>query len=102
MKTLYLAGRISGDPDYKAKFRAAEEFVSGLGGYAVVNPAVLPERGFSYSAYIRMSMAMLYECDIVCFLPDWHESIGAGLEYDMATVLGKEIIFYDDDLHNKP
>ena len=95
VKTVYLAGKITGDPKYRSKFRAAAQMLE-LSGFAVVNPATLPPSGFEYAAYIRMSAAMLVECEAVCFLNDWEDSAGARDEYELARVTGKEIFFFDE------
>ena len=95
IKTVYLAGKITGDEKYRSKFRAAATML-GVAGFAVANPAALPYPGFEYAAYIRMSIAMLEECEAVCFLSDWKESNGALQEYEYAKRAGKEIFFYDD------
>lgn len=75
-RTLYLAGKITGDPYYFTKFYNAQKKLEE-GGFIVVNPALLPAEGFTWEAYMRMSGAMLAECAEVCFLPDWKESKGA-------------------------
>ena len=95
MKTVYLAGKITNDPDYKEKFKAAEDFLNEHGGFAVLNPAILPQEGFEYAAYIRMSMAMLKECQAACFLPGWKDSPGARDEFDLAKVQGIDIYFLE-------
>lgn len=90
--TIYIAGRISGDRDYKKKFANYQKKLEAK-GHVVLNPALLPAKGFSYEAYLRMSTAMLKECEVVCFLPDWQKSKGALLEYDLAKELNKLIWF---------
>lgn len=67
-RTLYLAGKITGDPYYFTKFYNAQKKLEE-GGFIVVNPALLPAEGFTWEAYMRMSGAMLAECAEVCFLP---------------------------------
>ena len=79
-RTLYLAGKITGDPYYFTKFYNAQKKLEE-GGFIVVNPALLPAEGFTWEAYMRMSGAMLAECAEVCFLPDWKESKGAKYEF---------------------
>jgi len=93
-QTVYLAGKITDDPDYKQKFQEAAHRIEGR-SFVVLSPAILPEEGFGYEAYIRMSSAMLDECDIVCFLPDWEESRGAVHERSRAEVLGKIIVSFE-------
>ena len=92
--TVYLAGKITGDPCYKAKFRKAAEKLEAE-GFVVLNPATLPDSGFTYEAYIRMSSAMLIECDALCLLEDWKDSEGAMLEYGRATARGMDIFHFD-------
>ena len=94
VKTVYLAGKITGDEGYRKKFaRAAKKL--GEAGCVVVSPAVLPD-GFAYEAYMRMTSAMLDECDAVCMLPDWVDSHGARYEYGRATAMGKPIFMFVD------
>lgn len=94
-ETVYLAGRITGDPFYKTKFyETARELTAA--GFIVVDPAMLPAHGFTWEAYMRMSSAMLEECVAVCFLPDWTESRGATWEYGRAAATGKRIFMFED------
>ncbi len=91
-RTLYLAGKITGDPYYFTKFYNAQKKLEE-GGFIVVNPALLPAEGFTWEAYMRMSGAMLAECAEVCFLPDWKESKGAKYEFGEAMAQNKPFFF---------
>ena len=91
-RTLYLAGKITGDPYYFTKFYNAQKKLEE-GGFIVVNPALLPAEGFTWEAYMRMSGAMLAECAEVCFLPDWIESKGAKYEFGEAMAQNKPFFF---------
>lgn len=54
-RTLYLAGKITGDPYYFTKFYNAQKKLEE-GGFIVVNPALLPGGGLhvgSLYAYVR-------------------------------------------------
>ena len=51
-RTLYLAGKITGDPYYFTKFYNAQKKLEE-GGFIVVNPALLPAEGFTWEAYMR-------------------------------------------------
>jgi len=87
----YIAGKITGEPDYKKKFSAVAEKLIEKGEY-VMNPAILPE-GFEYGHYMNICIEMLRGCDRVVFLQNWIDSKGARTEYLYATLWEKEIIY---------
>ena len=53
-KTVYLAGKITGDPFYRSKFYEAQKKLEE-GGFIVVNPALLPSEGFTWEARFSSS-----------------------------------------------
>lgn len=75
---LYIAGKITGDPDYKAKFEAAQQ-VFEKQGFLVLNPTWMPQ-GLQPADYMRMCFAMIDAADVVAFLPGYELSPGAQLE----------------------
>ncbi len=79
MKTkIYIAGKITGDPDYKAKFKAAADAYKKE-GYIVLNPSWMPQ-GMQPADYMRICFAMIDTADVVAFLPGYELSSGAQLE----------------------
>lgn len=90
---VYLAGRITGDPAYRAKFADAEMVLREL-GHTVLNPAVLPD-GLEYAAYMAIDEQLLRASDAVCLLPDWKQSPGARQERTLARRLGKKLLRYE-------
>lgn len=90
---VYLAGKITGDPAYRAKFADAEMVLREL-GHTVLNPAVLPD-GLEYAAYLLIDEQMLRASDAVCLLPDWEQSPGARQERALARRLGKKLLRYE-------
>lgn len=66
---IYIAGKITGDPDYKAKFEEAENFYK--------------KKGFTV--------------DVVAFLPDFKQSAGAEVEHAYCRYIDKNIRHYEDD-----
>ena len=93
---IYIAGKISGDPEYKLKFQDVDFNIwlalglaaydttpprcrSALDDLVVLNPARLPE-GMEPEDYMRICFAMIDSADLVMFLPDWADSQGAQLE----------------------
>ena len=88
---IYIAGKITGDPNYQIKFKKVEEDFKKM-GFAVLNPATLPP-GMESSDYMRICFAMLDIADAVLFLPDWKESPGARLERDYCVYTGKKSFY---------
>lgn len=86
---VYLAGKITGDPEYQKKFQAAKEQMEKE-GHIVLNPAELPE-GMSAADYMRVCIAMIDTADIIAFLPSWKISGGAKIERDLCRYIGKKI-----------
>lgn len=87
MSKVYIAGKITGDPDYKAKFDAAATVLREQ-GHVVLNPATLPA-GLSTGDYMRICFAMIDCVDMVVLLSDWRESAGAMLEHQHCRYTGK-------------
>lgn len=93
-QTVYLAGKITGDPDFRKKFAEAKEKLQEA-GFLVMSPAEL-EQGFPYDAYKPINKAMIDACEEVLFLPDWRESEGAIYEMGYAQAQGKVIGFFTE------
>lgn len=93
---IFISGKITGDPDYKAKFAAAADFYK-KNGYTVLNPAVLPG-GMLSADYMRICFAMIDTADAVAFLPDFKQSAGAELEHAYCCYTDKNIRHYADDI----
>lgn len=93
---VYIAGKITGDKNYKEKFeRASLKLQSD--GHNVMNPAILPD-GFDYEDYMPICFAMIDVCDAVLFLDDWKDSGGAKREYIHATSLAKKVFYHQKDI----
>ena len=103
---IYIAGKITGDPEYKKKFhftrlniKKALRILSGnkelfdfevnyRADPVVFNPAELPER-MAPADYMRICFAMIDSVDFVVFLPETPESPGAQLELAYCRYIGK-------------
>ena len=60
---IYIAGKISGDKNYKKKFKKAERALKKK-GHSVMNPAWLVEyKAFSWIDYMIVSEAMQRRCE---------------------------------------
>lgn len=84
---VYIAGSISGDKGFFAKFEAYEQRYRNR-GHIVLNPARLPS-GLKVSDYMKICFAMIDVADRVVFLPDWSESGGAKLEMEYCRYTSK-------------
>lgn len=91
--TIYIAGKITGDPDYKAKFARAEKALTSI-NWIVLNPAVHPE-GLPRDAYMHIDMAMIDVADMIYFLPDWEDSEGARLEMQYVKYQSRDYVIGD-------
>lgn len=89
---VYIAGKITGDPNYREKFAAFAE-IEQKRGNVVLNPAVLP-LGLTQAEYMRICFAMIDCADEVSFIPDYKESTGARLEWDYCKKIEKPISVY--------
>ena len=95
--TVYLAGKITGNDNYKRDFIKAEWRAKELLGnnILILSPAVLPEN-IDYNKAINITSAMLREADMVALLKNWNSSNGARHEKELAELLGKKIIELTD------
>ena len=91
MKKVYIAGKITGESNFKEIFKRAEnKFIRQ--GVIVMNPAELPS-GFDYEDYMKVCFAMIDVCDGVHFLSNWQDSEGAKREYNYALATKKTLSF---------
>lgn len=94
-KTVYIAGPVTNDPDYKWKFARAQVRLERK-GYEVINPvnlaAALPST-FTWKQIMEVCLAALSQADEAYFLDGWEESNGATLEF--MSIKGKLPIRYE-------
>lgn len=88
-KRIYLAGPMTGLPEYNYPAFHAEAARLRALGFHVENPAEnqTPECG-TWEGYMRNSVRQMLTCDAVAFLPGWAESRGALLERYIAQQVG--------------
>lgn len=87
---IYIAGKITGEPNYKEKFDIAAKSLEAR-RHIVLNPAELPE-GMLQADYIRICFAMIDAADAIYLLNDWCSSFGASIERSYAMYTGKSIL----------
>lgn len=91
-KTVYIAGAISDDKNYKQKFRKAEEYLRSIGFERIINPTCVPDN-LPYKSYAPISIAFVQVSDIIYVLKDFENSRGAIAEISYASMSGKLIAF---------
>jgi len=88
---VYIAGKITDNPDYMEQFAEAEKVLKQA-GYAVMNPTILPA-GFEHHEYMKVCLGMVDACKSVYMLNNWRDSKGAKMEHDWALGRGKTVIY---------
>ncbi|MBQ6577500.1 MAG: DUF4406 domain-containing protein [Bacteroidales bacterium] len=108
--SIYLSGKITGDPDYREKFAIVAKVLRvKFPGKTVFNPAheyleiaeKLDKSGASdeeaHDILVDMCIRTLKECDAIALMPDWTDSRGAIAEVDAAIREGLKFIFVEKD-----
>ena len=97
MTRVYIAGPMTGLPDFNyPAFNAAAAKLRAL-GLEVLNPAENPPPPCgTWTGYMRMALRQLVECDRVVLLPGWSDSKGALIERSLAQALGMDVAHYLD------
>lgn len=100
--TMYLAGPMTGYPDYnRAEFNKAAEFWVKQ-GFSVYNPAV-PDPNLDdsdWKGYMRRSIRQITGYSYLALLPGWEDSKGAVLEVEIAKALEMPI-YYPEGWYDK-
>lgn len=91
---LFISGKITGDDNFKAKFKQVQDKLIKQ-GHRVLNPCWIDAEmaNLEHSEYLHIDFAMIDIADGIYMLSDWQDSTGAKMEYDYALKSGKEVIF---------
>ena len=105
-KRLYISGGITGVPNYRERFAAAEYFLEFMGfegvspvlnfmpecdGSCVETPTNPRSNGHVWTCWLRADLIGMLQCDGVITLPEWEKSRGAVLEVTTAFNVGMEV-----------
>lgn len=88
---VYLAGKITGEDEYKKEFATAERTLRKKGN-VVLNPATMPE-GMTVRDYMAICTAMIARADAIALLPNWVNSRGAQIEKALAEYMGLKVLY---------
>ena len=95
MTTLYVAGPMTGLPEFNyPAFNAAAKMLRGF-GYVVLNPVdaedhnPTPGTPQEWDWYMRHALRMVLDAEGLALLPGWENSRGARLEVQVAQSLGQ-------------
>lgn len=92
MSRIYLAGPMTGLPEFNYPAFHAEAARLRQLGYHVENPAENnAPADTTWSGYLRLALAQLITCDSIAMLQGWDKSKGARLEYHVASELGMQV-----------
>jgi hypothetical protein len=95
--TLYVAGPMTGLPEFNYPAFVAAAADLRRAGYAVLCPVdsekhnPTPGTPQSWEWYMRHALRMVLNADGIATLPDWESSRGARVEVDLAQHLGMDV-----------
>jgi len=98
---IYISGQVTGDKNYKYKFKRAEEELSSK--YALFEPKVesMPSKDYlrlndkNWDECMIECLKCLDSCDTIYMLRDWEDSKGACIEIGYALGQHKTVIFQE-------
>lgn len=93
---IYLAGPITGNPNYKEEFSIAQKEWEEY-GWKVLNPALTECNSWTYKDYIDHGLMLLKTADAIAMLKGWENSKGAILEKTYAETIGLKIYYENEE-----
>lgn len=84
---IYLAGPMTGHPDFNYPAFNAEAARLRALGLMVENPAQNPKQD-TWQEYMRVGIRQMMKCTHVALLPGWETSPGATIERNLAVSMG--------------
>lgn len=100
--TVYVAGKINGNPDFYREFAEARDRLYRQGWTHVITPDVLSPLGLEYEQYMTICCAMIDASEAVYLLRNWKSSPGAIREKFYAMSRNKVILFEEDEDEEQP
>lgn len=101
MKTLYLSGAISHNPNYKQDFETAYKALTDA-GYDVISPLYICHDDWDWNKCMRHCIEVLVsDCDAVAVILSGYISEGLKLETDIAQRLNMPVKTVEDWISHK-
>lgn len=100
---VYISGSITGTKDYQKRFARAEDYLRQQ-GFEVINPAKVLEPlpvSTTWEEYMKITIVLLEQCDMVFMLKNWKKSNGAVLEQEHASNLGIHTIYEKEAMYEQ-
>ena len=100
MKSIYIAGKVSGLPIERVlkKFASAQSEIEDL-GFKAINPiVVVNDWQCEWHTAMKKCIKALMDCDAVVVLDDYKTSDGAKIELELSKRMGILIFYGVDDL----
>ncbi|MBF4433218.1 DUF4406 domain-containing protein [Vibrio anguillarum] len=91
-KKIYIAGPMTGLPEFNKPEFFKAEFKLSCDNYTVLNPAILPD-GLQHHEYMEICLPMVRVSSAVYMLKGWEKSKGAVMEHEYAKDLRLEITY---------
>lgn len=88
---IYVAGKISGLEEWEDYFVKAENFIRSFGGFPL-SPRMLPPH-MSQQAYMDICFSFVRNCNVVIFLKNWRDSLGAVAEHAYAVKIERTVLY---------
>jgi hypothetical protein len=95
-RTIYLAGPITGNKDFRDDFDGWHQRLMRM-GWHVVNPIEGQTLGLTHEAYMKDDIPKLLQCTDLFAMPGWEGSKGAQFEVKMAGIIGVQAWMWDRD-----
>ena len=91
---VYIAGKVTGESPIGVYFKFDDrENKLTKQGYAVVNPVKKCKSNWSYIRCMAVCIYhLIFRCNKISLLDDWHDSRGARIECKIAMLLNYEIV----------
>lgn len=92
-KAVYLAGPMTGYPDYNfPAFEEARKQLRRLGAEVICPAEAGQVEGWEWKDYMKRDILMMLDADSVVVLPGWEQSRGAKMEVGIAAKLRMTVL----------